>query len=149
MSSDRFGTSVASAGDVNNDGLADLIVGAPGNGMMAAGPGSAIVFRSNGVGYTEMQSHRMDGVLGGLFGNSVAGAGDVDGDGFGEVIVGAPEENMLRGQALVFRGMMSGTNPMMPLILNGGMAVSEQFGRSVAWLGLGTWRSRTRITFQL
>jgi hypothetical protein len=84
---DYLGQSVADAGDVNGDGRADFIVGAPnanpegrpdaGWAGIFLGPGGFPVYELTGDS------------TGDLFGWSVAGAGDVDGDGSDDVIVGA------------------------------------------------------------
>ena len=83
---DRFGYSVSSAGDVNRDGRDDLIVGAPmndevgrraGSAHVYSGSGGSLLFDFYGKAHTEL-------------GHSVSGAGDVNGDGWDDVIVGAP-----------------------------------------------------------
>lgn len=101
---DRFGTSVAAAGDVNGDGHVDFIVGAPDADTPAGlNAGHAYVF-FGGPALDE----RPDLILSGqspydaIFGTSVAGAGDMDGDGYADVIVGAAFLNL--GHAYVFRG---------------------------------------------
>jgi len=85
---DRLGSSLANAGKVNADALDDLLVGIPfadvGN---LADAGEAVVFSGkNGASLRLLEGS----VAGGLFGSSVAGLGDVNGDGRGEVAVGAP-----------------------------------------------------------
>jgi len=103
---DTLGSSVSGAGDVDSDGLADLIVGAPGSdpsGLNAAG--SAFVFS----GADGSQLFRFDGsAASDILGSSVSGAGDVDSDGFDDLIVGAPQADpgglSLAGSAFVFSG---------------------------------------------
>src|SRR4030095_4743874 len=85
---DSFGASVAAAGDVNNDGTVDLIVGAPNDGTAGPDAGGAYVF--SGKSGTAIWT--LAGAAGGheLFGESVAGVGDLDADGFDDFAVGAP-----------------------------------------------------------
>jgi hypothetical protein len=99
---DKIGFSVAAAGDVNGDGKADLIIGAPEadpGGRTDAG--SSFVVLGQGPN-TAAGTRYLDDLLGGLAfrldgaaaednsGWSVAAAGDVNGDGFGDLIIGAP-----------------------------------------------------------
>ena len=110
---DGFGTSAASAGDVNADGYADVIVGA--DQLFGAGPGKAYVFLGplNGA----VQAAEADAILSGespadLFGASVSGAGDFNGDGFSDVIVGAWDNDAgggRSGRAYVFHGPVIGS----------------------------------------
>ena len=79
-----LGYSVAAAGDVNNDGTPDYIVGAPGT-YAAENEGQAVVY--SGVDHTVL--HTWTGNPGWRFGISMAGIGDVDGDGFADVAVGS------------------------------------------------------------
>ncbi|MBP6056971.1 MAG: FG-GAP repeat protein [Nitrosomonas sp.] len=101
---DESGSSVSSAGDVNGDGFDDLIIGAPNaasNGNNSSGTGSSYVVFGQASGFEAAMDlasldgkngFRLDGVVGSdAFGASVSGAGDVNGDGFDDLIVGAPQ----------------------------------------------------------
>ena len=118
---DNSGSSVSSAGDVNGDGVADLIIGAVSadpNGNDAAGE-SYVVFGAMGVGIGgSIELSSLDGtdgfVLNGIderdySGNSVSGAGDINGDGFDDLIIGAdfadPNGNDAAGESYVVFGM--------------------------------------------
>jgi hypothetical protein len=96
---DVSGYSVASAGDVNRDGFADLIIGAPGadpSGRSDAGSsyvvfGKASGFSNLNLGNLGSAGFRIDGAAAGdVSGHSVASAGDVNRDGFADLIIGAP-----------------------------------------------------------
>ncbi len=84
---DYLGFSVGGAGDVNKDGHADLIVGAPGDANNGTDSGSARVLsgKDGKILYTFNGDSASD-----YFGRSVAGAGDVNKDGYPDLIVGAP-----------------------------------------------------------
>ncbi len=91
---DQAGWAVAPAGDVNGDGKADYLVGAPN-----ADPGGRkdagrvyVVFGPPASGKLGDHGFRIDGAAAGdRLGTAVAGVGDVDGDGFADVLVGAPK----------------------------------------------------------
>ena len=102
---DRFGFFVSGAGDVNNDGFDDFIVGAPYDGNNGPISGSARVFS----GATGAILYTVNGdSAGDLFGWSVSGAGDVNNDGFDDFIAGAPYDDNNgsdSGSARVFSGV--------------------------------------------
>ncbi|MFC1671922.1 Calx-beta domain-containing protein, partial [Planctomycetota bacterium] len=109
-----LGTSVSGAGDVNGDGYADVIMGADGFDNGDSEEGVAFVFLGSSSGITGSADpiNDSDAVLeadlaNSNMGNAVAGAGDVNGDGFADVIVGASNydiPNADGGAAFVFRG---------------------------------------------
>lgn len=127
---DNFGTSVSGAGDVNGDGLADLIVGANGDGNNGFGSGSARVLS----GFDGSILYTFDGdSVGDVFGISVSGAGDVNGDGLDDLIVGAPRADNngpLSGSALVLSGLDGSV-----LYTFDGESIGDRLGWSVSGAG--------------
>ena len=127
---DGFGISVSGAGDVNGDGTPDLIVGAPRDNNNGENSGSARVLSGSdgSILYT------FDGdSAGDNFGDSVSGAGDVNGDGTPDLIVGAPGDGNngdLSGSARV----LSGSDGSVLYTFNGDKAF-DQFGGSVSGVG--------------
>lgn len=87
----RFGQAIATAGDVNRDGFDDVIVGAPLDDGVVERAGAVYLYLGAEDGLSESPRWRVLGSqTGSLLGSSVASAGDVNGDGFADVIVGAP-----------------------------------------------------------
>lgn len=155
---DNSGNIVSSAGDVNGDGIADLLIGAfraDVDGERNAGS-SYVVFGSkdpfsadlplstlNGV-----NGARIDGVEGGDYsGGSASSAGDVNGDGFDDVIIGAssadPESGVNAGSSYVVFGSEDGFAAQLSLgLLDGtngfrldGAAEGDRSGSSVSSAG--------------
>jgi hypothetical protein len=86
---DRFGVAVMSSGDVNRDGYADLIVGAYWNDAAGVNAGRAYLY-FGGASMDTIADVRLDGEGAQEgFGKSVCDAGDLDQDGYADVIVGA------------------------------------------------------------
>ena len=123
---DYSGSSVSSAGDVNGDGYDDLIIGAPGVGSMqdefdlirgpgetyvvyggASAPGTGGVLDLSGLDGTN--GFILNGIdAGDQSGFSVSSAGDVNGDGYDDLIIGAfraaPDEGFYSGETYVVYG---------------------------------------------
>ncbi|MDV4169267.1 hypothetical protein [Rhodovulum sp. FJ3] len=116
--SDRLGSSVSSAGDVNGDGFDDFIVGSPNSDNGGGVAGDAYVFYGSATGanidistLTNAQGFRIQGDEAfDRAGYSVSSAGDVNGDGFDDLIVGAPFANGTEGEAYVIYGSATGVD---------------------------------------
>ncbi len=127
-----FGAAVASAGDVNDDGYADVLVGAP---RYASSTGRAYLFLGSAAGLEATASWTQTGETGDTaLGYSVASAGDVNGDGYSDVIVGAYRYGSYAGRAYVFHGGAAGLAPTANWTKTGEAAYDE-FGYAVASAG--------------
>jgi hypothetical protein len=99
LTNDGFGTWVDSAGDVNGDGLADLIV--------ASNQRVYVVFGKTSGAEINLSAVAAGGIGGFMISqgaNRVASAGDVDGDGLADLIVGAYQSANLAGKSYVIFG---------------------------------------------
>jgi FG-GAP repeat. len=134
----QFGNSVASAGDVNGDGFSDVIVGAPEFDSPEANEGRVFVYHGSATGLSTTPSWTAESnQAGAQFGNSVASAGDVNGDGFSDVIVGAPEfdsPEANEGRVFVYHGSATGLSTSANWTAESNQA-GAQFGNSVASAG--------------
>ncbi len=133
-----FGASVSTAGDVNGDGYSDVIVGAPSfdNGQTDEGQASVYLGSGSGLAVSPVWQTESDQVEA-SFGASVATAGDIDADGFSDVIVGAngiDNEQADEGRAYAYRGSSTGPATS-PAWTAEGDQEEASFGTSVAAAG--------------
>ncbi|MGB7933508.1 MAG: integrin alpha [Gammaproteobacteria bacterium] len=136
----EFGVNVGAAGDINGDGYDDVIVGAPHYDAGETDEGAAFIFLGSAAGIANATPAtartRFTGEQAGAqMGNSVAGAGDVNGDGFADVIVGAhtlDAGETDEGAAFVFYGSAAG-------IADGTPATARtrlEGNQAEAWMGV-------------
>ena len=111
----EFGYAASAAGDVNGDGFDDVVIGAPrfDSGNPTTAEGRAYLFLGSAVGPATTPSLLLEGdpAEGAWFGFSVSSAGDVDADGFGDVLVGAWQPSTLdagTGAVLLYGGDAGG-----------------------------------------
>jgi len=126
-----LGFSVSSAGDVDGDGVNDVVSGGPQAGLQAAGVGSGLARIYSGKSGAHIRTligeHTDD-----AFGFSVWSAGDIDKDGRGDIAVGAPGSDARgdkSGRAYVFSGATGAA-----LLTLDGRAAGDLFGTAVAGL---------------
>ncbi|MBU0687237.1 MAG: integrin alpha [Candidatus Margulisbacteria bacterium] len=128
----RFGSAVAGIGDVNKDGYADFAVGAPiasPRDLRAAGS----VYAYSGINGKLL--YRLDGEAEeDLFGYALAGAGDVNGDGYNDFIIGLSNDSPdnVKGAGAV--RVCSGAHGALRYQINGTVA-GGRFGSAVAGAG--------------
>jgi hypothetical protein len=135
---------VASAGDVNGDGYADVIVGASEANVFGYEGGNAYVYLGSATGLATVSTTTLLNTNGRLFGFSVASAGDVNGDGYGDVIIGGYGSKgtidgggfpSFAGMAIVYLGSATGVTYSGQVLLRGLDIAGEWFGYSVACAG--------------
>jgi hypothetical protein len=148
---DRAGSSVSAAGDINGDGIGDLIVGAPQVNVNNSGA-AYVVFGNKGGFGTNLNLSALNGANGfrivgaegsAQAGKSVSAAGDVNGDGIGDLIVGAWLTGNQYGAAYVVFGKTGGfAKDLNPSSLDGangfriaGTQVYDRVGQSVSAAG--------------
>ena len=134
----KFGSCVSSAGDVNGDGFSDVIVGASkfDNGQLDEG-GAFLYFGSesglsSNYNWT-FESNQANGQLG----ISVSTAGDINGDGYSDVIVGAytySNGQSAEGSAFLFHGSAAGLS-LTPNWTGESNQASSDYGFSVSTAG--------------
>ena len=130
----NYGKSVSNAGDVNGDGFDDVIIGDPnGNGGAGTNSGRAYIYYGGTVINSTADVILTGGAVNNYFGKSVSNAGDVNSDGYDDVIVGAYGYNSFTGRAYVYYGGAS-MNNVADVIMTGAFTNNE-FGSSVSGAG--------------
>jgi hypothetical protein len=132
-----FGSAAARAGDVNGDGYDDVIIGASNHGTNHRG--RAYLYLGTSSGLASTPSWIADGPIafGPYFGSAVGAAGDVNGDGYDDVLVGAPRFDVdedITGRAYLYMGSAAGLSPTAAWAGDAG-PLTQEFGSSVGAAG--------------
>ncbi|XP_004674596.1 PREDICTED: integrin alpha-6 isoform X2 [Condylura cristata] len=122
-----FGYDVAVA-DLNKDGWQDIIVGAPQYFDRDGEVGGAVYVYINQKGkWSNVKPVRLNGTKDSMFGIAVKNIGDINQDGYPDIAVGAPYDDM--GKVFIYHGSASGINTKPTQVLEG---KTHSFGYSIA-----------------
>ena len=131
------GTTVVNAGDLDKDGYEDLLIGAPASGTTT---GKAYLVYSGSIASSPLSLNsqpRFTGIASDLAGTSLAGPGDINGDGFRDILIGAPGHTNNTGAVYVVYG--SATRFASSNLATGaryiGPGANSEAGRALAVLG--------------
>ncbi len=123
----RFGSAVAAAGDVNGDSYSDVLIGATFYNSRA---GRAYLYLGGAAGLADSAAWNAYGEASSVFGAALASAGDVNGDGFSDVVVGAPGSSSILGKTYLYLGSPAGLD-MSEAWIASGAATADRFGYAV------------------
>uniref|UniRef100_H2U7U8 Integrin, alpha 9 n=1 Tax=Takifugu rubripes TaxID=31033 RepID=H2U7U8_TAKRU len=128
-----FGSSLCAV-DLNQDGLSDLLVGAPMHSQLRD-EGQVTVYLSIGNGVMEESAVLSgDNAFNAHFGECIAAIGDIDDDGFQDVAIGAPKEDDYGGAVYIYHGDASGIISTYSMKLTGRSVNPglQMFGQSIS-----------------
>jgi hypothetical protein len=129
---DEYGFAANTIGDVNHDHYSDMAIGAD---YFYSYTGRAYIYEGNASGLTTTPIMTLTGVVTqDKFGNSIASAGDLNHDGYGDVVIGSYGYLSDTGRAYVYAGSSSGLL-LTPIFTATGELHDDAFGRMVAGVG--------------
>ena len=133
-----YGYSVSSAGDVNGDGYSDVLVGAIFDDNGESGEGRAYLYHgsASGLSTTATWTGESNQAVA-YYGNSVSSAGDVNGDGYSDVLVGAYyfKKDSGQGRAYLYHGSATGLSTTAAWTGEASNQTGSQYGKSVSSAG--------------
>ncbi len=131
-----YGISVSTAGDVDGDGYSDIVVGSSDYDNGETNEGAAFVYRGSASGIVATAYWTSESNLANSrFGSSVSTGGDVNGDGYSDIIAGAPDNFLLTGKAFLFFGSSSGISAVPDWTFEDVINLGEQLGSCVSTAG--------------
>jgi hypothetical protein len=142
----RFGYAVACAGDVDGDHYSDVLIGAPLASSPETNEGHAYLYKGSAMGLsTSAAWARQSNQAGAMLGAALAGVGDINGDGLGDAVFGAPKYDGW-GAIWAYVGHSGGTLGSNVFSDHGDQA-GEDFGFAIAGAGdrNGDGRLRGRV----
>jgi len=136
---DSAGIAVAGLGDINRDGYPDVAIGAYGNDAATLDAGAVYIFRGPLMGTRNMSS--ADAIIRGaspeeLLGSDIEGGSDINGDGYTDILIGAPGASEGAGAAYLFHGPLAGTRSVnLADVTLVGEAAGDRAGSALAFAG--------------
>jgi len=132
---DGFGTVIATLEELDGDGIPEIVIAAPGGDTVYLW--EADTLSSNGTYSTDDADGIMVGSSGDRYGTAVIELGDLDGDGYNEIAVGAPDARDQEGEVYIYSGRASLPQASTPLSVSLTIRGDEDADRAGTSLATG------------